>query len=126
MDFFWETVDTIDRTRCDGFSHFDTGHLIWLVLFLCFCIVCTVIYAKLAAGGSGKKKMRLAFAVVLIADELLKYGIVLADGVTILRYVPLQLCSISVLIVILHAFLGPGHAYIENFLYLIGVHMWLD
>ncbi len=125
MDFFWNTVETIDRSRCDGFSHFDTSHMEWLVLFLCFAFVCMVIYLK---AGSGRKNIRRGLAVLMIADEILKYIIVAANGISVLAYLPLQLCSISVIIVILHALFAPTgwhqnvfSRYAGNFLYLIGL-----
>ena len=125
MDYLWNTVETVDRSKCDGFSHFDTGHMEWLVLFLCFAFLCTVIYLK---AGGGRKRIRQAFAVVMIADEVLKYIIAAVNGISALAYLPLQLCSLSIIIVILHALFAPAgwhqnifSRYAGNFLYLIGL-----
>ena len=125
MDFFWNTVETVDRGKCDGFSHFDASHMGWLVVFLCFAFICTIIYLK---DGRARKHIRRAFAILMIADEILKYIIVAVNGISILAYLPLQLCSISVIIVILHGIFAPTRGYqslftrhVGNFLYLIGL-----
>ena len=127
MNFFWDTVETVNRSICKGFSHFDTSHILWLVLFLCAAVVCARLYRR--AGAAGRRTFRLVFAVLLIADELLKYGIVLAGGVPVSHYLPLQLCSISIILAILHALFGVGKGgspsifgrYAGNFLYLVGL-----
>ncbi|MBQ6496529.1 MAG: YwaF family protein [Firmicutes bacterium] len=140
MDFFWDTVETVDRAKCDGFSHFDTGHIIWLVFFLCVAAVCTRFYLDAGEGrGSAfpncRRRIRIVFAVLLIIGEVLKYVVVAKAGVPLAGYLPLQLCSISVILVIVHALLPVGsgadadqrpvsgvfYRYIGNFLYLIGL-----
>lgn len=139
MEFFWDTVETVDRTKCDGFSHFDTGHIVWLVFFLCVVAVCARVYCDATADPSrdadGRRRIRIVFAVLLIIGEVLKYVVVAKAGVPLAGYLPLQLCSISVILVIVHALLPVGsgadadqrpvsgvfYRYIGNFLYLIGL-----
>lgn len=118
MDFFWDTVETVNRTECKGFSHFDTSHIIWLVLFLCVCIWCAWFYRKRTYFQ--RSLMRYAFAVLLIADEVMKYWIIHKGGVPVIGYLPLQLCSICIILVIIHCFV-PWNHYIGNFLYLVGL-----
>lgn len=125
MDYFWNIAETVDRAACKGFSHFDTGHITWLVLFLCVAAGCCVLYRKLSAPA--RKVMRRVIAVMLIANELLKYVIVSVNGIPLMEYLPLQLCSICVMTVILHGLLTKGDPasgvsmYVGNFLYLVGL-----
>lgn len=125
MDFFWNTVETVDRGKCEGFSHFDSGHMGWLVVFLCFAFICTIIYLK---DGYARKHIRRVLVILMIADEILKYVIVAINGISLLAYLPLQLCSICVIIAILHGLFAETGGYqnlftrhVGNFLYLIGL-----
>lgn len=141
MKYFWDIVETIDRESCPGFEHFHWQHILWLVIFLAFVFVFSVIYRKAGAcslcseTGHGvrpegcrapycRKHIKALFSLVLIADAIFKFVIVVVNHVPILNYMPLQLCYISVILVIIHAFLREGtvaHRYIGNFLYLVGL-----
>lgn len=141
MKYFWDIVETIDRGSCPGFEHFHWQHFLWLVIFLAFVIVCSVMYRKAGAcslcseTGHGvrpegcrapycRKHIKVLFSLVLIADAIFKAIIVGVNHISILNYMPLQLCYISVILVIIHAFITeetPAHKYIGNFLYLVGL-----
>ena len=125
MDFFWSTVETINRNECKGFEHFDTGHILWLVLFVCAALICAVSYKR--RSSAGRRRQRLVMACLLLLGEMLKYVIVTMNGVSVIYYLPLQLCSICIVIIILHGLFTRGDPskgislYAGNFLYLVGL-----
>ncbi|MCQ2545233.1 MAG: YwaF family protein [Clostridia bacterium] len=141
MKYFWDIVETIDRNSCPGFEHFHWQHNLWLVIFLAFVFVFSLVYRKAGAcnlcseTGHGvrpegcrapycRKHIKVLFSLALIADAIFKFIIVAVNHISILNYMPLQLCYISVMLVIIHAFIkeeSPANKYIGNFLYIVGL-----
>lgn len=142
MSDFFCTLDTIDRTECDGFELFGAEHIVWLIILLASVISLSILYRRGCTCGCGsscprreghrrqagqdrcRHGMRMVMAMLMIADELLKYVLVAVNSAPLVRYVPLQLCSICVIAAIVHAFMKPGSRgafYIGNFLYLVGI-----
>lgn len=79
-----------------GFSLFSLGHLIWLscivVVIICVCRK----YRK--ADEMKRQKMRRAVTIILIADEFLKIAVLSAIGYYGVKYLPLHLCSINIIV----------------------------
>ena len=135
---FWNTVETIDRSAVSGFNHYDAEHVIWLAMFVCFALVCSILYVKVGPcslcktghhpegchGPYCRKHMRALFALVLILEEIFKYILVAMNHIPFYEYAPLQLCYLSLLLVIVHAFMNDesrAYHYVGNFLYLVGL-----
>ncbi|MBR6682832.1 MAG: hypothetical protein IKL38_00645 [Firmicutes bacterium] len=65
MKYFLETSDTIQEGL--GFSHFDSLHIAWLLVFAAVTIMCCFLYCKL--GENSRKKMRYVVASLCVLDE---------------------------------------------------------
>lgn len=79
-----------------GFSLFSIGHLIWLAsIGLVICLVCRK-YRNV--DEAGRQSMRRRISVLLLADELLKIGVLSAIGYYNADYLPLHLCSINIFV----------------------------
>ena len=113
MQYFMETVDTIERGV--GFSHFDSLHICWLAAFLLICAVNCVWYHKLGEGG--RRRWKKLIALLLLADELFKIVILLIGGNYGWDYMPFHLCSINMFLIAFHAW--KPNKLLGNFLYTI-------
>ena len=99
MQYFLCTKETIPAGM--GFPRFGALHLAWLLLFFAAAIFCSALYRRLCPAG--RRRMRLIFAALLIADEAFKTLCLLAEGNYLATYLPLHLCSINILLIALHA-----------------------
>lgn len=108
---FLDTVETIKENS--GFSVFGKTHLIWLAAFVITAIISCVVYRKL----SPKKRniMRIAVALLIIADEIYKTVCLLIGGRHTAAYLPFHLCSINIFLIAFHIF--KKSEIVENFLY---------
>lgn len=113
MEYLLETTQTVPEGV--GFPLFGLTHLIWLVLFVVFTVVCCLVYRELRS--TQQDKVRLIFAVLLIADELFKYGILTVGDRWLADYLPLHLCSINIFLIAIHA-VRPSKL-LDNFLYTV-------
>lgn len=113
MQYFLSTAETIPEGM--GFSLFSSLHLAWLFLFLAAAVLCSLLYRRLTPAG--RKRMRLAFAALLVADELFKVAGLLIGGTFLYGYLPLHLCSINIFLIAIHA-LRPCRL-LDNFLYTV-------
>ncbi len=113
MKHFWCTSDTIPDGL--GFSHFSAPHLLWLAALVAICVVCGFAYRRLDAVGRGR--MRKAVALLLVADELFKLIPMLIMDVFHVKYLPFQLCSINIFLIVWHAW-KPGKT-VGSFLYTV-------
>ena len=94
--FFWETEYTMPPDA-PGFSHFCPGHLIWLGAALALCAALWVLYSE---WDEGKKRLCLrTLAVLLVCDELFKYGIAIHSGEFRPSFLPLHLWSINIFLI---------------------------
>lgn len=93
---FWYTDVTVPQGM--GFSPGGTGHLLWL---LAAAVVC-VGGALLFRGGSAARRRRMlrGIAMLLLADELLKYVLVGISGAFWPGCLPLHLCSINIFVIL--------------------------
>ena len=94
MQYFLSTAETIPEGM--GFSLFSPLHLTWLFLFLAAAVLCSLLYRRLSPAG--RKRMRLTFAALLVADELCKVAGLLISGTFQYGYLPLHLCSINIFV----------------------------
>ena len=115
MKYFLETSDTIQEGL--GFSHFDSLHIAWLLVFAAVTVTCCIVYRKL--GEDGRKKMRYAVASLCVLDEWYMVVCLLIGGNYTPDYLPFHLCSINIYLIAFHA-LKPNRT-LENYLYLVGI-----
>lgn len=113
MDYWLDTIETIPKGV--GFSHFDTMHLIWLGIFAVFTLLSCIAYQRL--GRTGRKRMRQSYAGLIVADELFKVIVLIIGKRYRPDYLPLQLCSINIFIIVYHT-IRPNRM-LDNFLYVI-------
>lgn len=113
MENFFDTVETIEDSV--GFTYYDTCHLFWLASFALFVVIGCISYRKCTVRGRNVWKKALAAA--LVADELFKVICLLATGNYLLKYLPLHLCSINIILIAIHAFRPTK--LLGNFLYMI-------
>ncbi len=113
--YFWETVESLKAAKIKGvgFKHFGTTHLVWLLAALVLCIICVILYRKLSEKG--RRNMRITLAALCVADEIYKIIALCALGAYTVKYLPLHLCSINIIIIAIHAF-KPTKT-MDNFLY---------
>ena len=115
MKYFLDTVETIEEGL--GFTLFSLEHVIWLIAFVVFSLVCTYFYRK--ADEKGKARWRKAFMIALIADELWKMLWLTVGDRYLFTYLPLHLCSINIFLISWHA-LKPNKL-LGNYLYTVGI-----
>ncbi len=115
MQYLLATTGTIEDGV--GFAMFDLCHLTWLAGFAAFAAACCLIYRRL--GEDGRRRMRHAMALAILADEALKMAALLIGGNFTVNYLPLHLCSINLFLIAWHA-LRPS-ATLDNYLYAICV-----
>ena len=113
MNYFWETVDTIKDGV--GFNYFDYLHLSWILCFLLFAWLCSMIYRK--SDTNKRDKIRKLFALLIILDEIFKQVGLITHGNWNVDYLPLHLCSINIFIIAYHVY--KPNKTIDNFLYAI-------
>ena len=113
MKYLLDTTNTIPEGV--GFPLFGTVHLIWLGLCLAFVVGSCVVYRNLRS--TQRDKMRIVFAIALIADELFKYAILIIGHRWLPEYLPFHLCSVNIFVIALHC-IRPGKL-IDNFLYTV-------
>ena len=76
-----------------GYGQFSSGHLI---LVLCSALLITVIVATYKKSDKAKRiRMRRTIALVLAVLEVVRLTFMYLQGVTIIRYLPLEVCSFA-------------------------------
>lgn len=117
MQYFFETTGSMKEKGLNdaGFSHYDATHIFWLAVFIIAAIVCCVLYRK--CGEVGRKRWRYVLASLIVADEIFKIVTLLAVGRYTVNYLPLQLCSINIILIAIHA-VKPSKT-LDNFLYAV-------
>ncbi|MBE6568615.1 MAG: TIGR02206 family membrane protein [Ruminococcaceae bacterium] len=113
FQYFFECSGTI--VKGVGFSHFDPLHLAWLFVFVLFCGFSCYFYKK--TNTAKRKKIRFIFAGLLVLDEILKIVGLAAFGNYNANYLPFHLCSINILLIVIHA--AKPFKVLDNFLYTI-------
>ena len=113
MRYLLDTTDTIPAGV--GFPMYGLTHLIWLGLIAVFLVGSCVVYKRMRS--TRREHMRLVFAVLLVADELFKYGILTVGDRWLPDYLPLHLCSVNIFLIAIHA-VRPNKL-LDNFLYTV-------
>ena len=113
MEYFWYTSDTIPEGL--GFSHFGTLHLITLAIAAVILLASCLCYRNL--GQKGRGVWRKTVALLLVADELFMSIPMMVMGIFHVKYLPFQLCSINIFLILWHAW-KPNKA-LGNFLYTV-------
>lgn len=113
MKYFWEIVETIEQGL--GFDYFDSLHMSWILSYIIFALICSLIYRK--CNKHARNRMRKLFVLLILLDEFLKqYGLI-AHGNWTFNDLPFHLCSINIIIITYHAF--KPNTTIDNFLYAV-------
>ncbi|MGN1368816.1 MAG: YwaF family protein [Aristaeellaceae bacterium] len=115
MKYLLATTGTIEEGV--GFALFDACHLTWLTGFVLFTLLCCLTYRRMSEGS--RRRMRIALASAIVADEGLKMATLLAGGNFSYGYLPLHLCSINLFLIAWHAF-RPSKV-LDNYLYAVCV-----
>ena len=76
MEYFWDTGETIVPGM--GFSHYDSLHLFWLVVFVITVIICCVWFRKMSDRGRSVFKKTIALSMLVM--EVLKILLQVATG----------------------------------------------
>ena len=113
MKYLLDTTNTIPEGV--GFPLFGAVHLIWLGLCLAFVVGSCMVYRNLRS--TQREKMRIIFAVALVADELFKYAILTVGHHWLPEYLPFHLCSVNIFLIALHC-IRPTRLT-DNFLYTV-------
>ncbi len=113
MQYFWYTSDTIPDGL--GFTLFSMPHLLWLGTLLLITVLSCVWYRRL--GETGRGRFRKAVALLLVADELFKLIPMMVMGIFHVKYLPFQLCSINIFLILWHAW--KPNKVVESFLYTV-------
>lgn len=113
MEYFWYTSDTIPKGL--GFSHFGTLHLITLAIAAVILLASCLCYRNL--GQKGRGVWRKTVALLLVADELFMSIPMMVMGIFHVKYLPFQLCSINIFLILWHAW--KPNKTLGNFLYTV-------
>ena len=113
MEYFWYTSDTIPEGL--GFSHFGSLHLITLAISLAVLITNCLVYRRL--GEKGRGVWRKTVALLLVVDELFMSIPMMVMGIFHVKYLPFQLCSINIFLILWHAW--KPNKTLGNFLYTV-------
>ena len=113
MEYFWYTSDTIPKGL--GFSHFGTLHLITLAIAAVILLASYLCYRNL--GQKGRGVWRKTVALLLVADELFMSIPMMIMGIFHVKYLPFQLCSINIFLILWHAW--KPNKTLGNFLYTV-------
>lgn len=113
MTYFFDTVETIPAGV--GFGAYTVLHFVWLAVLVAVCVLGSLLYCRLHERG--RKTMRQAVAIGLIADELIKQIPLIITGRWLPDYLPLHLCSVNIFLIAWHAW--RGGTSIGGFLYTV-------
>ena len=115
MSYFFDTLETIPEGV--GFPAYSPLHLTWLMAFVLFCLVGSLLYRR--CGEIGRQRWRKTMAGLMVADEIFKHTMLLIGGRWIPEYLPLHLCSINIFLIALHAW-KPSQG-LGNYLYTVSI-----
>ena len=91
MKYFWTHKDNIPAGL--GYGQFTVKHFVWLALTVLFVAVYTIIYAH--AGMAEKIFLLRATGAALIVIDVIKLILIAIQGVDLIEYLPLELCSFA-------------------------------
>ena len=103
FEYFFVYTKLIEERQLDiGFDLYSIGHLIWLAALLIAGILISNRYKR--EDSEKQVKIRKAFAVTLLASEILKDAIIIIVGAPIIEYLPLHLCSFAIFALLYDAY----------------------
>ena len=108
---FFDTKETIPPGL--SWNHYCPYHLLWLAGMAVFIILLSVQYRK--RDAKARAKWRKVLGGAIFGAEMLKLAVLMVTGTYTHAYLPLHLCSLSILLIALHAW-RPG-VITENYLY---------
>ena len=100
MDAFLCTKTTIGEGM--GMGSYSPCHVLWLAAGALYIAIVSRLYAR--GDGESRRTIRILVALLVLADEALKYLVTIPTGQWEWSFLPLHLCSISVFVIALHAF----------------------
>ena len=100
MDAFLCTKSTIGEGM--GMGSYSPSHVLWLAAGALYIAIVSRLYAR--GGEESRRTIRILVALLVLADEALKYLVTIPTGQWEWSFLPLHLCSISVFVIALHAF----------------------
>lgn len=115
FDYFWYTKDNIPDGV--GFKLFGLLHVTELVLAALIIIGLAMLFKRLNQQGRGK--MLVIIGVLLVIDELVKDIGTAAVGLWDVGYLPLHICSISLILSVIYLF--TKSKTIAQIIYCLGV-----
>ena len=101
-NFFIYSALIEERQLDIGFELYGTGHLVWLAAIFASALIAASMYKK--AGEERKIKIKKFFAAALLVSEILKDTELAVQGANMLDYMPLHLCSFTILVMMLHSY----------------------
>lgn len=118
MDVFFAISETVGKGL--GFSHYSGIHLMWLGVFLALTVSCCIVYRKL--NEKGRRIMRFVLASLIVLDEVYKHTFLIIGGhygEYWMKYIPLHLCSINIILIAIHAV--KPFKVLDDYLYTVGI-----
>ncbi len=91
MEYFWTHQENIPEGL--GFGQFSPAHFIWLGIVVLFTVLISLKYKK--SDFDGRVAIRRIIAAVLLVTEVIKMYLIARDGVDIMEYLPLEVCSFA-------------------------------
>lgn len=103
LDYFFIYSELIEKKNLDiGFDLYGMGHLIWLAVILAAAIAVSAAYVK--ADKKVRAKTKRIFAIAILISEILKDTILAIAGANMIEYLPLHLCSFTILAMLVHSY----------------------
>lgn len=115
LNYFWYTKDNIPDGV--GFKLFGLLHISELVIAALLIVGLAIFFKKLSRQG--REKMLIAIGVLLVIDELIKHIGSLANGLWEIGYLPMHICSISLILSVIY--LMTKNKTIPQIIYCLGV-----
>ena len=91
MEYFWTHRDNIPEGL--GFGQFTLAHFAWASAMVLMVVAISVAYER--SDYKKRVKMRRVIAAILFVSEIIKIIAVVRDGVPLLLYLPLEICSFA-------------------------------
>ena len=111
FQYFFDTKETIPAGL--EWSHYSLYHLLWLAGMVVFITLLSVQYRK--QDDKARDRWRKILGLLIPGMEALKLLVLAVTGTYTHAYLPLHLCSLSILLIAVHPW-KPG-AIINNYLY---------
>lgn len=115
FSYFWHTQDSIPDGV--GFKLFGAFHIIELMVAALIITGLALLFKKL--GQKGRERMLIVIGILLVIDELFKDIGAAAVGLWEIGYLPLHICSVSLILSIVYLF--TRNKTIAQILYCLGI-----